>query len=195
MVEDSRRGAVMSEREPANRLERVRALDRATFEWVAERHAPWLDRTLPQLSLAASYSRLWMAIAALIAVFYGRPGRRAAAEGMIAIGVTSAVANLAIKPFVRRRRPRGSVPEGRRLEHPGSTSFPSGHSASAAAFAGAVGARLKPVGLPINTLAALVGFSRVYTGVHYPGDVVVGWLLGKGVARIVRKVSLRLPGR
>jgi undecaprenyl-diphosphatase len=185
----------MGEGEPPNGLERVRAFDKALFERVADRHAPWLDRTLPQLSLAASYSRLWMAIAALIAVFYGRPGRRAAAEGMIAIAVTSAVANLGVKPLVKRRRPRGTVPEGRRLEHPGSTSFPSGHSASAAAFAGAVGAQLKPARLPINTLAALVGFSRVYTGVHYPGDVVVGWLLGKGVATIVHQVSLRLTVR
>jgi undecaprenyl-diphosphatase len=71
----------MGEGEPPNGLERVRAFDKALFERVADRHAPWLDRTLPQLSLAASYSRLWMAIAALIAVFYGRPGRRAAAEG------------------------------------------------------------------------------------------------------------------
>ncbi|HEY6634146.1 MAG TPA: phosphatase PAP2 family protein [Acidimicrobiia bacterium] len=184
----------MGEAEPPNPFERIRLLDKALFQWVADRHAPLLDRTLPKLSLAASYSRLWMAIAALIAVLYGRPGRRAAAEGMIAIAVTSAVANLAVKPLVKRRRPRSSVPEGRRLEHPGSTSFPSGHSASAAAFAGAVGAQLKPVRLPLNTLAALVGFSRVYTGVHYPGDVVVGWLLGRTVAAIVRQVSRRLTG-
>ena len=185
----------MGEGEPPNGFERVRALDRNLFEWVAQRRAPGLDRTLPQLSLAASYSRLWMAIAALIAVFCQRRGRRAAAEGMIAIAVTSAVANMAVKPLVRRRRPGGSVPEERRLEQPDSTSFPSGHSASAAAFAGAVGGQLRPMRIPLNTLAALVGFSRVYTGVHYPGDVVVGWLLGKAVAGIVHQVSLRLDGR
>jgi membrane-associated phospholipid phosphatase len=182
-------------REPSNPLERLRSLDEAVSEWVADWHAPWLDRQLRWLSLAASYSRLWMAIAALIALFCGPRGRRAAAEGMIAIGVTSAVANLAVKPLVRRRRPQASVPEDRRLKHPGSTSFPSGHSASAAAFSGAVGAELQPMRVPITTLAAAVGFSRVYTGVHHPSDVLVGWVLGTGVAGIVRRISRRLTAQ
>jgi undecaprenyl-diphosphatase len=39
--------------------------------------------------------------------------------------------------------------------------------------------------LPINGLAAMVGFSRVYTGVHYPGDVLGGWIVGTSVAFVV----------
>ena len=42
--------------------------------------------------------------------------------------------------------------------------------------------------IPITGLALGVGFSRVYTGVHYPGDVVVGWFLGRTIAGIVRVV-------
>ena len=174
---------------------RLRARDAEISEWVAGWHSPVLDRTLPQLSLAASYSRLWMGTGAVIALAYGKRGRRAAAEGMIAIGITSAVANLAIKPLVNRRRPHGPVPETRRLDHPESTSFPSGHSASAAAFAGAVGADIPSLRLPLNGVAGLVGFSRVYTGVHHPSDVLVGWILGKCVAAIVHGVSTRIFGR
>jgi undecaprenyl-diphosphatase len=65
---------------------------------------------------------------------------------------------------------------------PRSRSFPSGHAASAFAFATAAGHELPLAGLPLRGLAAVVAYSRVHTGVHYPGDVVVGSLIGSTVA-------------
>ena len=64
---------------------------------------------------------------------------------------------------------------------PESTSFPSGHSGSAFAFASAVGRSWPPAGGPIQALATLVAYSRVHTGVHYPGDVIVGSTVGSVV--------------
>ncbi len=61
---------------------------------------------------------------------------------------------------------------------PESTSFPSGHSASAFAFANAVGAQIPLLGVPLHFLAGAVAYSRVHTGVHYPGDVIIGSLIG-----------------
>ena len=94
--------------------------------------------------------------------------------------------------LARRRerpdRPLLGVPESRWVLMPTSTSFPSGHSASAAAFAVAVGHLLPWTRWPLRSAAATVAFSRVYTGVHYPGDVVigaaVGALLGAATARV-----------
>ncbi len=183
-------GAGVTEGAPP--LERVQALDEWAFRRVAEWHAPVLDRALPTLSEAASYSRLWMAVAALLAVFGGRRGRRTAAAGLVAIGATSALANITMKGLAKRPRPHLAVPERRRLEHPGSTSFPSGHTASAAAFSGVVGAEIPTLRTPLDALAVAVGFSRVYTGVHYPGDVAVGWVLGRTVAGVVRRVLRHL---
>lgn len=132
-----------------------------------------------------------MVIAAGLAVGGGRRGRHAAVLGMAAIGLTSAAANLLIKGVARRRRPDSPVPESRRLEHPDSTSFPSGHTASAAAFSGVLSAEIPALRVPINALGATVGFSRVYTGVHYPGDVVAGWFLGKACAFVVVRAGRR----
>jgi undecaprenyl-diphosphatase len=111
----------------------------------------------------------------------------AAGAGLASLGVTSAVVNLAIKPLGRRRRPDPTareVPVARQVRVPSSTSFPSGHSASAFAFATGVGSVLPREAVPLRALAALVAYSRVHTGVHYPGDVLVGSLLGTAFAQL-----------
>jgi membrane-associated phospholipid phosphatase len=173
-------------------LDSVEDLDERVFRVVSEWELPLLDHTMPELSEAASQSRLWIGIAALFAIFGGAKGRRTAVEGMVAIGINSFLANVLFKNIARRKRPTVPVPEARRLVQPESSSFPSGHTASAAAFSGIVDRAYPKLWIPMNGLAAAVGFSRVYTGVHYPGDVLGGWLLGKSVALVVSYVSKRL---
>ena len=169
---------------------RLQAIDVSVFERIAEFQAPLLDRILPPLSEAASYSRLWIAISLVMGL--GGPRRRhTAIAAMTAVAATSAIANVAVKQTVRRRRPDRAVPEDRRLKQPGSSSFPSGHAASAAAFSGVVGREIPELWLPLNALAGTVAFSRVFTGVHYPGDVLAGWLLGKSVAGVSRRLLHR----
>lgn len=170
----------------AEALEQLEEADTALFQAVAGWNTPFLDRVLPNLSNAANNSVLWIGSSALLAGLGGRKGRQVAVEGLVAVGITSAVANLAAKNLVRRERPQTSVPESRELEQPNSSSFPSGHTASAAAFSAVVGSEIRPLYLPVNLVAGTVGFSRVYTGVHYPGDVLAGWALGRLVGGIVR---------
>jgi undecaprenyl-diphosphatase len=171
--------------------ERLHALDVSVFDRVAGFRAPALDRVLPPLSEAASYARLWIAISLLLAARGGGQRRRTVIAAMAAVAATSAVANIAMKLTVRRRRPDRDVPEMRRLKQPGSSSFPSGHAASAAAFSGVIGGEIPQARLPVNALAATVAFSRVYTGVHYPSDVLAGWVLGKFVAAAARRLLQR----
>jgi undecaprenyl-diphosphatase len=103
---------------------------------------------------------------------------------LLAVGATSAVTNGPVKLLVRRHRPDSSrVPIARRIARmPISSSFPSGHSASAAAFAVGASLEMPALGVPLGTLAAGVGASRVYVGVHYPFDVLAGFALGAGAA-------------
>lgn len=176
-------------------LRALEDLDRSVFDSVASWHSPVLDRIMPGLAVGASYSRIWMGIAAMLAVFGGAKGRRTAVEGMVAVGVTSFLANVVLKGLTRRARPIDPVPEERSLVKPDSSSFPSGHTASSAAFSGVVGRAYPALWLPINALAGAIGFSRVYTGVHYPGDVLGGWLLGKSVSFAVNRVGRRIGAR
>ena len=116
------------------------------------------------------------------------PQMRVALEGLLAIGATSATVNLGIKPLAHRRRPERPDPapfEARLVPMPESTSFPSGHSASAFAFAYTVGRHYPGLAVPIRLLASAVAYSRVHTGVHYPGDVVLGSIVGAGTSAMV----------
>ncbi|MEW2559908.1 phosphatase PAP2 family protein [Streptomyces griseorubiginosus] len=168
-------------------LRDLAALDQALYEAVTVTQTPALDHALRRLSAAADHSKISFTIAGLLALFPGRP-RRAAALGVAAIGVASASANLLGKRLVRRPRPHRAVDSpfpGRHVPMPQSASFPSGHTASAVAFAAAVGPALPVVTVPLGLLACAVGYSRIHTGVHYPGDVVAGAVLGTGAAAVV----------
>jgi membrane-associated phospholipid phosphatase len=175
-------------------LRELGAVDRAVYQAVASTPTGTLDGSVRRLSAAADKSKLWLGIAAVVALAGGRRGRRAALEGVVAIGVSSATINLGVKPVARRRRPdrvRPALFEDRHVPMPGSTSFPSGHAASAFAFAYAVGRHLPALAVPIRLLAAAVAYSRVHTGVHYPGDVVIGSVAGSGTAAMVAAVADR----
>ncbi|MBO8195543.1 phosphatase PAP2 family protein [Streptomyces oryzae] len=174
--------------------------DRALFRSVALRHWPRGEGALPRLSRSADHSKLWLGTAAAIVLsgVGGPRARRGALRGLASIAVTSAVVNTVGKGAFGRTRPvLDDVPVIRRLKRlPTSTSFPSGHSASAAAFATAVALESRGWGAAVAPVAASVAFSRVYTGVHYPSDVLVGAALGTAAAfgvRAVLDVRRQLP--
>jgi membrane-associated phospholipid phosphatase len=175
--------------------EEVEALDVAVYAAIAGAATPTLDRGLRRLSRAADHSKLWIGAAAVMAGAGGAAGRRGAASGLSALALTSAVVNLALKPLGGRRRPDRAayrIPRARQVEMPRSTSFPSGHSASAFAFAGGVGRVLPVVGVPLHLAAGLVAYSRVHTGVHYPLDALAGMLVGEALAPVTPLVTARL---
>jgi undecaprenyl-diphosphatase len=172
-------------------------IDEAVYETIAVTPTPSLDREMRILSTAATYSRLWMGTAAALALVGGRPGREAAAQGLISVAVTSAVVNIALKRVGQRPRPERAAdqPVERGAQMPTSHSFPSGHSASAFAFAAGVGHRLPVVAAPVHAAAGLVAYSRVHTGVHYPGDVLAGSVLGTAIAQVTTRAVDRCSRR
>ncbi|HWH45162.1 MAG TPA: phosphatase PAP2 family protein [Thermoleophilaceae bacterium] len=176
-------------------LRRITAADRALFARVARMRSGPLDRVLLPVTRAADHSKLWMALAAALAIAGGRREQRAAIRGIGSVGATSLLVNQVVKRAVRRPRPElRNVPAARRLRaQPLTTSFPSGHAASAAAFAAGAGSELPAARTPLGALAAAVGFSRTYVGVHYPLDVLVGAAAGAAVGLASRLQWPLLP--
>ncbi|MGO4690033.1 phosphatase PAP2 family protein [Glaciibacter sp. 2TAF33] len=148
---------------------------------------PAVDRGYSALSRRADRGVLWLMAAGLLVVF----GRfRPALRGLASLAVASLLANLVGKNVFGGERPHlAHVPVARQLlTSPTSPSFPSGHSASAAAFVTGVALESPRAGAVLAPLAAAVAYSRMHTGAHWFSDVVGGVALGAFVATVGKAV-------
>jgi undecaprenyl-diphosphatase len=145
------------------------------------------------LSKVGYFGTVWIVLAAAICLV---TRRNIAFPVLLTAGSvwTADLLVFAFKAGVERQRPSLAVPQADPLMGAGGWSFPSGHAATA--FAGAVSLtylwrRAAPL---FFLLASAIAFSRVYVGVHYPGDVLAGAALGTVVA-LAWVAALRLPRR
>lgn len=171
----------------ATAREELSTLDAAVYGAVARTRTPVLDEAFSRLSRAADYWKLWLGSAAVLALTGGERGRHAAVNGIASLALASGVVNGILKPLGGRFRPeraRYRVPIRRRVRMPRTHSFPSGHAASGFAFASGVASADPLPGIGLTALAALVAYSRVHTGVHYPGDVIAGSIVGTALAPV-----------
>ncbi|MFF9851494.1 phosphatase PAP2 family protein [Streptomyces litmocidini] len=163
---------------------------------IAAWDSPVARRLLPAVEETAEHTKLWWVAAAGMAVRGGRRGRRAAASGVLAMAVAELLSNGVVKQLIERRRPPAEwIPHGDVTDRPGSSSFPSGHTAAAVAFTVAVVPTWPWAGAACAAPAVLVAVARVHSGAHYPSDVAVGAVIGAAAAALVRTAPRSLSRR
>ncbi|GHJ16031.1 hypothetical protein TPA0908_40260 [Micromonospora sp. AKA38] len=131
------------------------------------------------------WSAVWLiyvlAAAATIPVLaHLRQGRAALARVVVSLGLAFAVGQ-AVAALSTEVRPFQTHPVHQLIPHAAGASLPSDHAIAAFAVAFAVGAFLsRRWGVALSVLATIIGFARVWTGVHYPGDILAGGLIAAG---------------
>jgi len=157
----------------------AQSVDRALFLFVQDHlQTAWLDRVMVHVTMLGDAAVILLLLL-WAAVVLRRP---LLTEPLLALVAVAATVGW-LKHLVGRLRP-SQVIEGLHLlgPHLGNLSFPSGHTTTAVAVAGVVGHRFPRLRWLLYPAAAAVGISRIYNGVHYPGDVLAGTLLGSAIA-------------
>jgi membrane-associated phospholipid phosphatase len=155
----------------------------------AEEPAP----ELTGLTTAARGGLLWVGMAAVLAIRRGR-FRRAARNGVVAVALASGSSHVIGSGLPRRRPAADHLSAYQALVHkPTSSSFPSSHAATAAAFTTAVAWESPTAGLVVAPVAVAVAHSRLRTRAHWPSDVVAGALWGVAVGVATRRLLRYRP--
>lgn len=163
------------------------AIDRHLDRWVVGHRVGWLNPVFVALTRVGSGGVVWIAIAIILALLWRRPG---IIVRVLAADLAAGLITYGLKLAVGRDRPPSLYPRPRPLiGTPHDPSFPSGHAASAFACAATLAWALPRYRIPLFVLAAGVAWSRVYVGVHYPLDVLVGALIGLAVATALRMLG------
>ena len=165
-------------------------LDGNILLWIQEYiRQDWMEGFWKGITMLGDSGWFWIALSLLLMV--PRQTRWIGITSLAAIVIGALITNVTLKNLVARTRPY-EVVEGLVLliEKQRDYSCPSGHTCASFAAAGVYWRMLpKKFGIPLVILAAMIAFSRLYVGVHYPTDVLAGLLIGLFAAWAARHMQ------
>lgn len=160
-------------------LDVIQTFDSSVLLWIQENlHNFILDPLMVAYTSLGNYSIIWLLLAAVM--IYFPKTRKAGVLVLLAIALGYLVNNLVLKDLIERPRPWIDISGLEPLIYASNpNSFPSGHTCIAFAVAGII-CRTQPQKWALASIAVaiLMGFSRLYVGVHYPTDVIAGAVVG-----------------
>ena len=155
-------------------METLLQIDQSILLFIQEHiRQEWMDGFWTAITRLGDAGIIWIALAIILLI--PKKTRRAGIAALIALAVGALITNAALKNIVERIRPYETIPGLVRLieAQPDCASF----AAAFALFKTLPGKR-KIWKILCIILAALIAFSRLYVGVHYPSDVLAGILIG-----------------
>ena len=162
-------------------MERLLEMDGQLLLWIRETFGnPVLDRIMIFISSLANKGMLWIGIGVVL-LLLGVNGRKWSERGLLvllSLALNAVICNVWLKPMVARTRPYDLLGYEILVRRLGDYSFPSGHTSASFAAATALYAIDRRWGTAAYILAVLIGFSRLYLGVHFPTDVLAGAVIG-----------------
>ncbi|MDE3152313.1 MAG: phosphatase PAP2 family protein [Gemmatimonadota bacterium] len=165
-------------------LARLAARDRALFlRWALDERSAraWRALLVAVTHAGGVISSVALASLPLLGI---SPLVRAGWKPMAALVASHLIVQI-FKRTVGRPRPSRTLPARAAVAEPDQFSFPSGHAAAAMSIAVVYAVLFPAVAAPVLVAAALVGLTRVFLGVHYPGDVAAGQLIAAATALLV----------
>lgn len=177
-------------------LERLNALDRKLFFLINEvLRNPLFDWLMPFVTGARHFAVPLLLLSLALLIWGGRKGRSILLSALILVILADASAGV-LKGLFERPRPCQALTQVSLLVGCSSSfSLPSNHAVNAFALATLFAFYYRKLAFPLFAMAVLVGYSRVYVGVHYPLDVLMGALWGTTLALAFVHLSRRLLGR
>ena len=166
----------------------LQAWDGALLLWIMRVFStPLLDTFFPDFTALGDKGLVWIAMAIVMILMGNKkhPWRETGVLTVVGLGLNALVCNVILKPLFARPRPYTVYGFEPLISYMGDFSFPSGHTSAAFAAAAVLYGRNQKWGRIAYGFAVLMGFSRLYVGVHYPTDVFFGMLVGIGAGKAV----------
>ena len=169
-------------------------VDIAILNWLHSHTIPNSIPVLQFISYTTTFFSISIALMVLISAFVKKSKAIMKQFFIIAaVLIFVLIVSQGLKALIFRERPFVTHPSIEKLSEAGSSSFPSGHTLEAFAMAAALSILFskKKITIPVYIWAALVAYSRMALGVHYPSDVLAGIIIGTFIGWMVPRIFQR----